>query len=59
MLAQKPELRKKPFRAGGAPQEGKGGRPPPQLEHWGGIAPPTLGYNTKGCLKVHYIVSIL
>ena len=32
---------------GGAP-------PPPQLEHWGGIAPPTLGNNTKGCLGVHY-----
>ena len=39
---------------GGAPQGGQGGRPPPQLEHWGGIAPPTLGYNTKGCLRVHY-----
>ena len=39
---------------GGAPQGGQGGRPPPQLEHWGGIAPPTLGYNTKGCLRVYY-----
>ena len=27
---------------GGAPQGGQGGRPPPQLEHWGGIAPPQL-----------------
>ena len=27
---------------------GQGGRPPPQPEHWGGIAPPpTLGYNTE------------
>ena len=51
--------------SGGAPQGGRGaaappnlsigGASPPQLEHWGGgIAPPTLGYNTKGCLRVHY-----
>ena len=25
--------------------------PPPQLEH---CPPPTLGYNIKGCLRVHY-----
>ena len=39
---------------GGSTGGAGGGRPPPQLEHWGGIAPPTLGYNTKGCLRVHY-----
>ena len=33
---------------------GAAAAPPPQLEHWGGIAPQTLGYNTEGCLRVHY-----
>ena len=42
------------YSSGGAPQGGQGGRPPPQLEHWGGIAPPTLGYNTQGYLRVQY-----
>ena len=42
---------------GGSTGGGRGGGrlpPPPQLEHWGGIAPPTLGYNTKGYLRVQY-----
>ena len=49
------------IRTGGGLHRGAGGGgrpppppPPPQLKHWGGIAPPTLGYNTKGCLRVHY-----
>ena len=36
---------------GGAPQGGQGGRPPPQLEHWGGIAPPNFGLQYKGVPK--------
>ena len=41
--------------AGGAPQGGQGpGGRPPNLSIGGGIAPPTLGSNTKGCLRVHY-----
>ena len=41
---------------GGAPQGGRGGSPPPPNLSigGGGIAPPTLGYNTQGCLRVHY-----
>ena len=31
---------------GGSTGGGQGGRPLPQPEHWGGIAPPTLGYYT-------------
>ena len=37
--------------SGGAPQGGQGGRPPPQLEHWGGIAPPNFRLQYKGVPK--------
>ena len=30
---------------------GQGGRPPPQLEHWGGIAPPNFRLQYKGVTK--------
>ena len=46
------------YNTGGAPQGGQGGRSPPQLEHWGGIAPPTLGYNTKGCMPKSPLLSL-
>ena len=36
---------------GGAPQGGQGGGRPPQLEHWGGIAPPNFGLQYKGVPK--------
>ena len=32
---------------GGAPKGGQGGRPPPQPEHWGGIAPPNFRLQYK------------